>query len=218
MDEDLPKLKKVRGRTEAPTKPDFFDDALIRIGGKNPFGETMLRVDWGWDCRTFRKGDPEALAYPGPFLDRWILQRWYAPEFFGSKRHWEEFRYMKVTGGAPVDLLGEFPSRGRYGMVMPLTTADGDFIPLGSAVLQFIDRMQSEFHARPLNVYSDAKLYARLQKQMDEEQRQLDAEDNQEAAEAADYLGRQLDLNRNPIFLLPTGNSIWTPEGEHQIH
>ncbi len=167
MSEELPQLRKVRGRTEAPARPDFFDTSLRLIGGNNPLGEPNLRVDWGWDCRTFRNDNPEALAYPGPYLDRWILQKWIEPSFFGSKRHWNEHRYQRRGDGNRIDLLGEFPSRGRYGMVMPLTDPQGGFIPLSSDVLLFIDQMWSQFQARTLNVYSDAKLYARLQEQME---------------------------------------------------
>lgn len=214
--EELPKLEKVRGRNEAPAKPPYFDASLLLIGGKNPLGKPMLRVDWGWDIRMFRNGNAEALAYPGPFLNRWILQKWLPPEFFGSPKQWEERRWKKTGDGGKVDLLGEFPRKGRYGMVMPLTTAQGDYIPLGNEVLTFIDWMQAEFQSRTLNVYSDAKLYARLQEQMAEQEAEMEAQAQKASEEHGDYVrAHEHEINTNKEFSLPT---LWTPDGERTIH
>lgn len=216
MNQDLPNLNKVRGRVEAPAKPTFFDSSLLLIGGKNPLGEPNLKVSWGWDLRMFRNGDDRALKYPGPFLDRWILEKWLPPDFFGSEKHWEQFRYNKSGDGKNIDLLGPFPRQGQYGMVMPLITKDGDFIPLGSEVLVFIDRLRADFESRTLNVYSDAKLYARLQESMAVEEAEMQQEQARIEQDYADYVTKnEFDLNQDKAYSMPT---IWTPDGEHPIH
>lgn len=214
--EELPKLEKVRGRQPAPEKPPYFDQSLLLIGGTNPLGEPNLKVGWGWDLTTYRNGNNSALKYPGPFLNRWILEKWLPPEFFGSVKQWETRRYSRSADGKSVDLLGEFPRRGAYGMVMPLTTGAGEFIPLGGEVLTFIDWMAADFKSRTLNVYSDAKLYARLQEQMAEEEARLLTDADREAEEHGDYVrSHEFEINTNPAFSMPT---IWTPNGEHTIY
>ena len=198
----------------APAKPDFFDQNLRNIGGINPYGEPNLKVTWGWDLRAFRNGDPQALKYPGPFLNRFILEKWLPVSFFDTPESWEVSRYVATADGKKIDLLGEFPARGQYGMVMPLTTSDGGFIPCTSAVLSFIDGMRQEFETRTLNVYSNANLYAQLQQQMETEQARLDEEASAEADELGDYYQtRDEYINRNPVYSLP-GKSLWTPDGE----
>lgn len=214
--EELPKLEKVRGYCEAPAKPDFFDQSLLLIGGRNPLGQPNLKVGWGWDLRVYRNGQADSLKYPGPFLNRWILEKWLPPDFFGSRKHWELNRYSKSVDGTKMDLLGPYPRQGQYGMVMPLTTALGDFIPLSSEVLLFIDAMQSEFNSRTLNVYSDAKLYARLQEQMADQEAEVRVQQEKEAQDWEDYVRpREFELNQEPKFSLP---SLWTPGGEHSIN
>ena len=204
MSEDLPKLEQVHGYNPAPARPDFFDQSLLLIGGRNPLGQPNLKVVWGWDARTFRNGNPEALKYPGPFLNRFILEKWLPPEFFGSQKQWELHRYHKSGDGKKIDLLGDYPRQGSYGMVMPLTTSTGEYIPLSSDVLLFIDSMQHEFNSRTLNVYSDAKLFARLQQQMANEQAELEYQQQKAAQTHEDYVRpREGELNKERL--------IWTP-------
>lgn len=217
----LPQLEKVRGRQPAPAKPPFFDQSLLIIGGKAPNGEALYKVGWGWDLHTFRHGNAEALKYPGPFLNRWILEKWMPPSFFGSKKQWEERRWSRSAEGKSVDLLGEFPSKGMYGMKMPLIKPDGGFIPLGSAVLEFIDLMHQSDYSEGWNVYSDAKLYARLQEQMAEEEARLQAEADEEAEEHGDYVRAhegEINASENSVQFFRPSASLWTPDGEHTIH
>lgn len=162
----------------------------------------------------FRNNNPDALAFPGPFLDRWILLKWIPPTFFGSKKHWEQFRYQRGGDGKSIDLLGEFPSRGRYGLVMPIMAPNGDYMPLTSDVLLFIDQMQSEFNSRNLNVYSDAKRYARLQEQMQLEQDEREAEVAVEAEEFGEYVRMHEDeINQERAYSLPSQSLLYKPDG-----
>lgn len=215
MSDELPKLEPVRGREPAPAKPDGFDQALLLIGGRSPRGEPSLKVSWGWDLKRFRNGDPEALKYPGPFLNRWILEKWLPAEFFGSNKQWEANRYAYVNGKR-VDLLGDYPREGEYGMVMPLVSPDGGFLPLGDAVLQFISMVQKDIETRTHSAYSDAKHFARLQTQMAAEEAREDEERDKKAQAYADYFRpREFELNKERAYSLPT---IWTPDGEHTVH
>lgn len=219
MLDELPQLEKVRGRSEAPAKPPSFDQSLLLIGGKTPVGEPLYKVGWGWELTCFRNGNPSALKYPGPFLNRWIWEKWLPPEFFGSKKQWETHRWGRTSDGKLVDLLGEFPSRGMYGMKMPLTDPEGGFIPLGSSVLQFIEMIHQSDYSQGWNVYSSAKLYARLQEQMAEEETRLDALRDEEVEEFTDYIRvREDEINNNREQFFRPAQSLWTPGGEHLIH
>jgi hypothetical protein len=206
-----------------PAKPEGFDQALTLIGGRNPYGEPNLRVSWGWDLRTFRNGNPNALKYPGPGLERWILEKWTPPSFFGSPKQWEQHRYF-YANGQRIDALGDFPSRGMYTLSQILCAAGlhgtkpGDFIPLSSDVLNYIEMLQQEFNSRTLNVYSSAKDYRRLQDEMAREEELSNQETEREADALGDYIStHQEEINRNPVFSFPN-KSIWTPTGEHLIH
>lgn len=214
--EELPNLEKVRGRVEAPAKPAGFDLSLLLIGGRNPYGEPNLKVSWGWDLRTTRYGKTDALKYPGPFLDRWILERWMPPSFFGSLKQWETHRYHRAPDGTKVDLLGDFPRRGQYGMVMPIMAPFGEFIPLDGQVLEAIDRMQKESDLRVMNVYSDAKRMAQLQERNAVEEAEMERQREQAAEAHGEYVrAHEFEINQNKEFSLP---SLWTPQGEHTIH
>lgn len=221
MLDELPKLEKVRGRQPAPEKPPYFDQSLLLIGGRNPLGEPMFKVGWGWDLTTYRNGNALALKYPGPFLNRWILEKWLPPEFFGGQTQWNQRRYGRAANGKTTDLLGEYPRKGMYGMVMPLTSADGGFIPLGGAVLAFIDAMVTEFNTRTLNIYSDAQLYARLQEQMAAEEAKMQAEAEELSEEHGDYVRAhegEINASETSVQFFRPAQSLWTPEGEHTIH
>jgi hypothetical protein len=192
------------------------------IGGRNPFNEPNLKVSWGWDLRTFRNGNPEALKYPGPGLERWILEKWTPPSFFGSPKDWEKHRYFRSPSGKKIDALGEYPHRGMYTLAQILCAAGlhgtkpGDYIPLSSDVLLYIESLQAEFNSRTLSCYSSAKLYRKLQDEMAREEEQEWIEAEREADELGAYIATHQDeINRNPVFSFPT---LWTPSGEHTIH
>lgn len=216
MEQQLPNLEKVRGRNPAPAKPDFFDAELTNIGGTNPYGESMLKVGWGWDLKIKRFGK-DALKYPGPLLNRWILEKWLSPKFYGSQKHWEQHRWTTTGTGVKVDLLGEYPHRGAYGMVIPLTDPMGGYLPLGGEVLNFIRICQQDFdRSRLVNAYSDAKRYAQIQKQMALEEEREQQEQDKIADDSYEYFkAHEHELNQERSYSMP---SLWTPDGERTIH
>jgi hypothetical protein len=57
----------------------------------------------------------------------WHLEKWCPPEDYGSPDLWRK-QGEEVVQGLTVDTAGEFPSRGEYELVMPLTT---DFTCMG---------------------------------------------------------------------------------------
>ena len=223
MEEIVPNIQKPKGYCEPPAKPTFFDTNLRSIGGDNPLGEPFLRVVWGWDARVFRNGNPDALAYPGPFLERWILEKWLKPEFFGSPEEWEKHRYFRSADFKQIDCLGPFPRQGRYGMVMPLIaagiqgTTEGDYIPCGEAVLTMVEMMLPSIQFNTPNAYQSAENYRQLQEQMADEEAKRWEEAELQADIFGDEIKRKADfINRNPAFSLPP-KTLWTPEGEHIV-
>jgi hypothetical protein len=57
----------------------------------------------------------------------WHLEKWCPPEDYGSPELWRK-QGEEVVAGMTVDTAGEFPHRGEYELVMPLTT---DFTSMG---------------------------------------------------------------------------------------
>lgn len=119
----------------APQSAEKFNQKLGRLSGFAPNGQPRLRVVWGMDEKTFRAGNPSAIKYPSydkthvgmPF---WILEQWYPPTMFDPIA-WETDRFENG-----VDLMGEFPSNGFYGMLTPLFNENHEYLPLsGDALL-----------------------------------------------------------------------------------
>jgi len=116
-----------------------------------------------------------------------------------------------------VDLLGEYPHRGAYGMVIPLTDPMGGYLPLGGEVLNFIRICQQDFdRSRLVNAYSDAKRYAQIQKQMALEEEREQQEQDKIADDSYEYFrAHEHELNQERSYSMP---SLWTPDGERTIH
>jgi hypothetical protein len=143
----------------APYKPEWFDGALARIFGYNRLGQPKMIVEWGCNARTFRNGNPHAVKYPNPAkpsvgIDRWILAEWQPPEFFGTPEKWEEVRYYFDDQNRKIDLMGEYPSRGMYTMVMPICTKEGDYMPLSVHVTSWCESVLKDMHQTTWNEHT----------------------------------------------------------------
>jgi hypothetical protein len=107
--------------------PPELQRYLRQEGGRNPHGEPMFRLVWGASRMTWRTGewedrDPdsgvlikrvvEARQVPkyGYALERWHIESWHPPEWYGSPEDWPR----QWIGGKSCETLGEFPSRGGY--------------------------------------------------------------------------------------------------------
>ena len=119
---------------ETHTCPPEIQERLTRAGGLNRFGEPNFRIVWSWSRLgwiggwwTLRDSQGEAIGHRFemrhepkwlPPWDRWILECWRPPEWFGSPWLWEmqttvwsdEARRM----GRSLPSLGPYPSRGDY--------------------------------------------------------------------------------------------------------
>jgi hypothetical protein len=228
MTDELEKLKPPTGYAPAPLKSAGFDDRLLMVGGTNPLGEPFLKVSWGWDLRTFRNGNPDALRYPGPFLSRWILEQWMPPEIFGKPEDWEKARYLKTGDGKTIDSLGPYPRQGMYGMVMPIIaggvhgTKAGDYMPCDDALMECIEINMPMLRGNIPNAYKSPESYAALQEQMAaEEQSRFDEVDEWAHGYYDEIRSREEQINRNPDFSfskhLVASRNLWTPDGEIPI-
>ncbi len=108
--------------------PGIFSDAewarlseeITAYGGFNPRGEPLYRLVWGGTRTCLRVGvweggEIETRQTPKYLtaLNRFVMEVWCPPEYFGSPRSWEESTRTEIDG-AVVYALGEFPHRGDY--------------------------------------------------------------------------------------------------------
>lgn len=71
----------------------------------------------------------------------WYLAEWVPGSRFGSPEQWNDHRYQADATGVMLDLLGPYPSRGRYEGLMRLVTTEGDLLqPDDSRVLELVRR------------------------------------------------------------------------------
>lgn len=219
---DFDRSKFSRTYVSAPDKPDGFDKAVIRICGYAHSHVPRCRVRWGMDLTTFRNGNPKAVKYPPPYgkgPDRWILEPWRPPEFFGTELQWNDARYA-VTDRGLIDRIGPFPRNGMYIFGMMLCAPDGSFLPCDQGVLDFIEMKMAEFQRQTWNVYKTAQSYAQLQEEMANEEAMEMAAADAEADEMGEYYERNKDyIERNPAFTFGKFGkaSLWTPEGERPL-
>lgn len=84
--------------------------AVTEYGGLNVSGLPYYRVVWGW-----KAGEWLAGQWITRYVDneRWYIERWMPPEFYGTEREWNE-KAMQLVKGELVDTLGPFPRRGGY--------------------------------------------------------------------------------------------------------
>lgn len=221
---EFDKARFSRSYVSAPEKPPGFDVTVGRTGGYAHSHVPRCRVRWGMDLRTFRNNNPKAIKYPRPYPvgpDRWIIEAWRPPEFFGNETEWNAVRYADTEYGL-VDRIGPFPRQGMYVFVIPLCKPDGTFLPCDEGVLDFIALKRWEFENQTWNVYKTAQSYAELQEEMAKEEEAAMAAADAESDEFYDYvMSREERINRNPVFKFPDAvkrPTLWTPDGEVTLH
>lgn len=106
---------------EIKDPPREIQKRLADSGGLNIHGDPNFRLVWGWR-RMELIWSPRAGQYdrrPKYFAkrSRWILEAWRAP--FMTREEWAKASRDWI-GGQSVELLGEYPSRGDYEIVMPI--------------------------------------------------------------------------------------------------
>ena len=75
--------------------------------------------------------------YPG--VNRWHIERWAPPEFYGAPRDWFA-NTIEIEDGRAIPALGPYPSRGEYEHCLTLETPRGEFIPLTPEALAHVAR------------------------------------------------------------------------------
>jgi hypothetical protein len=144
-------IQVLRETHEAPAS---LRERITRAGGTNRFGEPNFRVVWGGSRLTWIGGRwtdrdasdniirevVELRRVPKYFPhDRWHIERWTPPEFYGSPEIWYA-QTVEIEGGIRIPALGPYPSRGEYEHCFTLERTNGDFLPLNPSACDWIVR------------------------------------------------------------------------------
>lgn len=208
MHDELDKNLFSRRYVPALSKPEGFDEEVRRISNG------LLRVEWGMDLRTFRNGNPDAIKYLGPWglgIDRWILEVVRPAEFFGKREDWEaEQTQAQLAAGR--DVMGDYPSRGMWVMVMPLLVGPpkgrGEYIPCSEDVLEWIRFNHRYFEQNGPGAHSSAQIHRESLEAAEIEQQEGWQRANDEADKHAEYVNSHYhDLNKTTEYSFPSNAS-----------
>src|SRR5579872_4471630 len=103
----------------------YFPERLAKFG-TNPFGENIYRLIWSEDRMTLSYGK-EMRKY-GDGFDRFILEKWVAPEMWGDEETHDE------------EALGPFPRAGEFEHCWTFQDEHGTMLK-GSDLLPLLDLM-----------------------------------------------------------------------------
>jgi hypothetical protein len=144
----------IRVTRETHEVPASVQQRLANAGGFNRYGEANFRLVWGGSRLTWIGGrwtDRDAsdnivremieLRRVPKYVphDRWHIERWLPPEFYGAPESWYA-RTVEVEDGIRIPALGPYPSRGEYEHCFTLSSANGEFMPLDVAACDWIVR------------------------------------------------------------------------------
>lgn len=140
---------------ETHETPVAVTQLLRRAGGVNRFGEPNYRAVWGWNRLAwiggkFEEHDPSTGAFlrevvelrqepKYPAVNRWHIERWVAPEAYGSPRLWYA-QTVERENGVSIPALGPYPSRGEYEHCFTLEGPSGEFLQLTPTAAEHIAR------------------------------------------------------------------------------
>jgi len=139
---------------EAHDTPADVARELFLAGGGNRFGEANYRAVWGWSRLDWIGGKWEDRDAQGKLLrevvearlepkyvphNRWHIERWLAPENYGSPEMWRA-ETIEIANGRNIAALGPYPSRGDYEHCFTLEGPGGEFVQLTPAVARHIAR------------------------------------------------------------------------------
>lgn len=134
--------------------PPSIERRLRLAGGVNRYGQPNYRAVWGWSRLSWIGGkwidrDAEGnvmrevveLREVPKYVphDRWHIERWMAPETYGSPRDWYA-QTVEREDGISVPALGPYPERGEYEHCFTLEGPDGEFVQLTPAVAEHVAR------------------------------------------------------------------------------
>lgn len=146
---------RVIRETHRPTRE--IESVLWTAGGCNRFGEPNYRAVWGWSRLTWIGGKWEDRDAAGKLIreavelrlepkytphNRWHIERWCAPETYGSPEQWYA-QTLEIECGAPaggIPALGPYPSRGEYEHCFTLEGPCVEFVQLTPAIARHVAR------------------------------------------------------------------------------
>jgi hypothetical protein len=164
------KFQRIAIGRESYETPDVVARRLRLAGGVNRLGEANYRVVWGWNRLAWIGGKFEERDGGGalvrevvdlrlepkyPAVNRWHVERWVAPEAYGSRRAWYA-QTLEVTNGRCVPALGPYPERGEYEHCFTVEGPRGEFVQLTATVVEHVARALEWSRNRPRVVRQDA--------------------------------------------------------------
>jgi len=165
----------IRVVRETHDTPESVAHRLEQAGGRNRLGEPNYRAVWGWNRLAwiggkFTEYDPatgsllrevvELRQEPKyPAVNRWHIERWVAPESYGSPRAWYA-QTIERENGISIPALGPYPSRGEYEHCFTLEGPRGEFIQLTPTIAEHLARA-IEWSRRCPRAKSRTQLYER---------------------------------------------------------
>jgi len=133
--------------------PERVAQRLLLAGGVNRFREANYRAVWGWNRLAwiggkFEERNPETGSLlrevvelrrepKYPAVNRWHIERWVAPEVYGSPRAWYA-QTLEIENGRSIPALGPYPVRGEYEHCFTLEDAKGNFVQLTATIAEHI--------------------------------------------------------------------------------
>lgn len=150
----------IRILRETHETPASIADRLTRAGGLNRFRQPNFRAIWGWNRLSWIGGKFEDRDATGnllrevvalrlepkyPQLNRWHIERWLAPETYGSPGAWST-QTRETCGAASILALGPYPDRGDYEHVFTLETPRGEFLQLTPTIAERVARAITSAH------------------------------------------------------------------------
>lgn len=170
---------------ESKECPPAIQELVTRAGGRNLYGRPNFRVVWGWSRLTLIGGQwtdwvaeeqklREVIEYRWepkylPF-DRWHVEKWMSPEFFGSPEQWRLIT-REVIDGREIEALGPYPARGDYEHCFTIADADGSYLPLTPSV---VEKVVAAVEASRHLIAADRK--AALERREDKKEKDWDGE------------------------------------------
>ena len=144
---------RIRVTRETHDTPAAIAERITRAGGTNRYGEPNFRVVWGGARLTWIGGrwtDRDAhgnttreaieLRRVPKYLpvDRWHIERWMPPEFYGSPEEWRALT-SETEDGIRISALGPYPARGDYEHCFTLqSAASAKWLRLSAAACDWI--------------------------------------------------------------------------------
>jgi len=144
----------IRVTRETHEAPASIQQRLANAGGFNRYGEPNFRVVWGgsrltwiggrWvdrDCNGNIVRETIELRRAPKYipLERWHIERWVPPEFYGAPERWYADT-VEIEDGIRIPALGPYPSRGEYEHCFTLADANGEFMMLDGEACDWVVR------------------------------------------------------------------------------